>query len=58
VKFKICCSVSRRLPDGITGIYEADRPAIEAALTKPGSNARNERRALSIRKFTSIGRKV
>ena len=39
-------------------IYEADRPAIEAALTRPGSKARNERGSLAITKFISIGRKV
>jgi len=39
-------------------IYEADRSAIEAALLKPGSKARNERGALSIQKFRSIGRQV
>lgn len=36
-------------------IYEADRPSIAEALTKPGSKARNERGALSISKFKSIG---
>jgi hypothetical protein len=41
-----------------TAIYEADRtPAIEA-ITKPGSKARNERGALPVSKFISIGRKV
>lgn len=37
-------------------IYEAERPEIVAALTAPGSRARNERGALSISKFRSIGR--
>ncbi len=36
----------------------ADRPAIEAALTRPGSKARNERGSLAITKFISIGRQV
>jgi hypothetical protein len=39
-----------------TAIYEADRPAIIAALTAPGSKARNERWALGVAKFRSIGR--
>ena len=39
-------------------IYEADRGPLEEALTKPGSKARNERGALSITKFRSIGRQV
>lgn len=39
-------------------IYEADRPAIETALTNPGSRARNERGSLAITKFISIGRQV
>ncbi len=37
-------------------IYDADRPAVVAALTAPGSRARNERGALSVSKFKSIGR--
>lgn len=37
-------------------IWEAERPALVAALTSPGSKARNERGALSISKFKSIGR--
>jgi hypothetical protein len=37
-------------------IYEADRPAVIAALSAPGSISRNERGALSISKFRSIGR--
>jgi hypothetical protein len=40
-----------------TAIYEADRPAIIAALTAPGSKARNERWALGVAKFRSIGRR-
>lgn len=39
-------------------IYEADRPAITEALQRPGSKARNERGALAINKFRSIGRQV
>lgn len=38
-----------------TMIYEASREAVIAALTKPGSKARNERGALGIAKFKSIG---
>ncbi|HEX6754272.1 MAG TPA: hypothetical protein VF093_11900 [Solirubrobacterales bacterium] len=38
-----------------TAIYEADRSAAAAALTAPGSKARNERGQLSIGKFKSIG---
>jgi hypothetical protein len=41
-----------------TAIYEAQRPEIVEALTKPGSKARNERGALSISKFKSIGRRI
>jgi hypothetical protein len=41
-----------------TAIYEADRPAISAALTKPGSKARNERGQLGVAKFKAIGHKV
>lgn len=38
-----------------TAIYEADRAAVEAALRAPGSRARNERGALGVSKFKSIG---
>lgn len=38
-----------------TAIYEAPRQAVIAALKAPGSKARNERGALSISKFKSIG---
>jgi hypothetical protein len=38
-----------------TAIYEADRPSITAALTAPGSKARNERGQLGVSKFRSIG---
>ena len=39
-------------------IYEAERPAIEAALLKPGSRARNERGSLAVSKFKSIGQQI
>lgn len=39
-----------------TAIYEADRSAVVAALTAPGSKARNERGALAVSKFRAIGR--
>ena len=39
-------------------MYEADRRAVRRALKKPGSKARNERGALSISKFKSIGKQV
>lgn len=38
-----------------TGIYEAPRQTVVAALTAPGSKSRNERGALGISKFKSIG---
>jgi hypothetical protein len=41
-----------------TAIYEIDRGPVIAALTAPGSQSRNERRALGIQKFRSIGRRV
>jgi hypothetical protein len=41
-----------------TAIYEADRAPVIEAITKPGSKARNERGALAVSKFISIGRKV
>ena len=41
-----------------TAIYEAHRDAVIAALTAPGSRSRNERGALGVRKFISIGEKV
>jgi len=41
-----------------TAIYEADRPAVEAALLAPGSKARNERGALAVSKFKSICRRI
>ena len=39
-----------------TAIYEADRNAVLAALSLPGSRARNERGALGVRKFKTIGK--
>lgn len=39
-------------------IYEASREVVEAALTAPGSRARNERGALGVAKFKSIGHRV
>ena len=38
-----------------TSIYEASRKDVIAELTRPGSKSRNERGALSVRKFQSIG---
>jgi hypothetical protein len=40
-----------------TEIWEAKRSAVLAALTEPGSKARNERGALSVSKFKSIGKR-
>jgi len=37
-------------------IYEAERAPIIAALTAPGSRARNERGAMAVSKFKSIGK--
>jgi hypothetical protein len=37
-------------------IYQAERAAIEAALGAPGSKARNERGAMAVSKFRSIGK--
>jgi hypothetical protein len=37
-------------------IHEAQRADIVAALTAPGSKARNERGALAISKFKAIGK--
>jgi hypothetical protein len=39
-------------------IYEADRPAVTEALERPGSKARNERGAMAVSKFKSIGRLI
>ncbi len=41
-----------------TAIYEADRRAVTAALTKPGSKARNERGSLAVSQFKSIGSRI
>lgn len=41
-----------------TAIWEAERGAVREALTAPGSKARNERGALGVAKFKSIGRQV
>lgn len=41
-----------------TAMYEAAREDIAAALTKPGSKARNERGALAVSKFKAIGKQV
>jgi hypothetical protein len=38
-----------------TAIYEAPRSKVIAALTAPGSKARNERGALAVSKFRAIG---
>ena len=38
-----------------TAIYEAPRHAVIAALSAPGSKSRNERGALGVSKFKSIG---
>jgi hypothetical protein len=38
-----------------TAIWEAERPAIQAALQKPGSKSRNERGALAVEGFKAIG---
>lgn len=37
-------------------IYEADRKPVIAALTAPGSRARNERGAMAVSKFKAIGK--
>jgi hypothetical protein len=39
-------------------MYRAERSAIEQALTRPGSRARNERGAMAVVQFMKIGRKV
>lgn len=41
-----------------TGIWQAEREAIAAAIAAPGSRARNARGALAVSKFKSIGRKI
>ena len=42
----------------VTEMWEAYRPAVEAALLEPGSKARNVRGALSVNKFKQIGQQV
>ena len=39
-----------------TEIYEASREAVLAALSAPGSRARNDRGAMSVRSFKRIGK--
>jgi len=39
-------------------IWEADRASIEAALTKPGSVARNKRGAMAVNQFKHIGKNI
>jgi hypothetical protein len=41
-----------------TAMYEADRPAVEAAIRAPGSLARNKRGQLHVSKVKAIGRQV
>lgn len=41
-----------------TGIYELPRKLVLAALTAPGSKARNERGALSVSTFKALGKQV
>lgn len=41
-----------------TAIYEADQEPVIAALTAPGSKARNKRGALAVSKFKTIGKQV
>jgi len=39
-------------------MWEAERQSVENAILAPGSKARNERGALAVTKFKSIGKKV
>jgi hypothetical protein len=41
-----------------TAIYEADRSAVTAVLTKPGSKARNERGSLAVSQFKAIASQI
>lgn len=41
-----------------TGIYEANRKTVTAALSKPGSKARNERGSLAVSQFKAIGSRI
>lgn len=43
---------------GLQAIYEARRDVVCRALQAPGSRARNERGALAVSKFKSIGKKL
>jgi hypothetical protein len=42
----------------VTEIIEAGRPEVEIAIKAPGSKARNERGALSVNKFRTIGQSI
>ncbi|MCH8863403.1 MAG: hypothetical protein IID51_12980 [Proteobacteria bacterium] len=42
----------------LLAMHEADRAAVEVALKKPGSKARNERGSLAASQFIRIGRQV
>lgn len=42
----------------VTEIYEAERSAIEEALSAPGSRSRNERGALAVSRFKAIGHSI
>lgn len=42
----------------LVDIYEANRQDVKKALLAPGSKARNERGALAVNKFKSIGKRV
>ena len=42
----------------VLSMYEATRSVIESALLAPGSKARNERGALAVSKFKTIGHEV
>lgn len=41
-----------------TAMYRADRRQVVEVLTKPGSKSRNERGAMGVSKFKSIGTKI
>ncbi len=41
-----------------TAIYEARRKEVTAALSKPGSKARNERGSLAVSQFKAIGSRI
>jgi hypothetical protein len=56
---KDCTRMGSRVdgdPRPAVEIYEAERPAVVAALTVPGSKARNEAGAMAVSKFKAIGR--